>query len=178
MKDRIARRRAGTVRATTARKKVLNLLKAVSIGSGQGNTEADSEGLSPRLRSPRGRRRLCGHEDYPSPRYRFASMWAPGTVQHTPRTFLQSLLLRTPSVRPSCQGGYESDRLPGSLRHLVNHPLATWSAAVQPHHIGADCCLVDKDQMRGVKQALLSDPAPSCPSHVLSLPFRRLQAFF
>jgi hypothetical protein len=32
--------------------------------------------------------------------------------------------------------------------------------------------------MRGVKQALLSDPASSCPSDVLSLPFRRLQAFF
>ena len=30
---------------------------------------------------------------------------------------------------------YESDRLPGPLRHIINHPLATWSAAVEPHHV-------------------------------------------
>ena len=73
---------------------------------------------------------------------------------------------------------YESDRLPSALRHIVNHPRATWSAAVEPHHVGADCRLVDKDQMGGVKQALLSDPAPACPSHVRPLPFGCPQAFF
>ena len=73
---------------------------------------------------------------------------------------------------------YESDRLPSALRHIVNHPRATWSAAVEPHHVGADCRLVDKDQMGGVKQALLSDPASACPSHVRPLPFGCLQAFF
>src|SRR5215469_5180494 len=61
---------------------------------------------------------------------------------------------------------YESDRLPGPLRHVINHPLAAWSAAVEPYHVGTDGRLVDKDQMGGVKQALRSDPAPACPSHV------------
>jgi hypothetical protein len=79
-------------------------------------------------------------------------------------------------VVPKC--GYESDRLPGPLRHIINHPLATWSAAVEPHHVGTDCGLVDKDQMGGVKQPLLSDPAPACPRHVRSLPFGCLQTFF
>src|SRR5262252_6660888 len=69
-------------------------------------------------------------------------------------------------VVPKC--GYESDRLPGPLRYIINHPLATWSAAVEPHHVGTGCRLVDKDQMGGIKQTLLSDPAPACPSHVRS----------
>jgi len=73
---------------------------------------------------------------------------------------------------------YESDRLPGPLRHVINHPLAAWSAAVEPYHVGTDGRLVDKDQMGGVKQALRSDPAPACPSHVCPLPFGCLQAFF
>lgn len=72
----------------------------------------------------------------------------------------------------------ESDRLPGSLRHIINHPLATWSAAVEPHHVRTDGRLVDKDQMGGLKQPLLSDPAPPCPSHVRPLPLGCLQAFF
>src|SRR5260370_37438122 len=72
----------------------------------------------------------------------------------------------------------ESDGLPSPLRHIINHSLATWSAAVEPHHVGTDCRLVDKDQMGGVKQALLSDPAPACPSHVRLLPFGCPQAFF
>ena len=79
-------------------------------------------------------------------------------------------------VVPKC--GYESDRLPGPLRHIINHPRATWSTAVEPHHVGADCRLVNKDQMGGVKQPLLSDPAPACPSHVRPLSFGCLQAFF
>jgi hypothetical protein len=74
--------------------------------------------------------------------------------------------------------GDESDRLPGPLRHIINHPLATWSAAVEPHHVGTDGRLVDKDQMGGIKQALVSDPTPPCPSHVRPLPFCCLQAFF
>jgi hypothetical protein len=32
--------------------------------------------------------------------------------------------------------------------------------------------------MGGVKQPLLSDPAPACPSHVRPLSFGCLQAFF
>jgi hypothetical protein len=74
--------------------------------------------------------------------------------------------------------GDESDGLPSSLRHIINHPLATWSAAVEPHHVGTDRRLVDKDQMGRVKQALLSDPTPACPSHVRPLPFGCPQAFF
>src|SRR5215471_20952291 len=61
--------------------------------------------------------------------------------------------------------GDESDGLPGPLRHVINHPLAAWSAAVEPHHVGTGGRFVDKYQMGGIKQPLLSDPAPACPSH-------------
>lgn len=74
--------------------------------------------------------------------------------------------------------GDESNRLPRSLRHITNHPRATRPATVEPHHVGTDGGLVDKDQMDGVKQALLSDPASACPSHVRPLPFGGPQAFF
>src|SRR5258708_37144040 len=52
---------------------------------------------------PRGRRRLCGLEDYRSPRYRFASALARGNVQYRQGTFLRSSVRRTPSVKPSCR---------------------------------------------------------------------------
>jgi len=74
--------------------------------------------------------------------------------------------------------GDESDRLPSPLRHIADHPLATWSATVEPHHVGTDGRFVDKDQMSRVKQPLLSNPAPACPSHVCPLPFDCPQAFF
>jgi len=48
---------------------------------------------------------------------------------------------------------------------------------VGPHHVGADCSFVDKYKAGGVKQALLADPASARPSHVGSLPLRRLQTF-
>jgi hypothetical protein len=73
---------------------------------------------------------------------------------------------------------HESDGLPGPLRHTINHPHATWSSAIQPHHVGADRRLINKDQVGGVKQPLLSDPAPTCLSHVRSLLFGCPQAFF
>src|SRR5215470_7870962 len=41
--------------------------------------------------------------------------------------------------------GDESDSLPSPLRHIINYSLATWSAAVEPHHVGTDSGLVDKD---------------------------------
>src|SRR5215468_6134347 len=33
----------------------------------------------------------------------------------------------------------DSDRLPGPLPHIINHPRATWSADLEPRHVGADC---------------------------------------
>jgi hypothetical protein len=74
--------------------------------------------------------------------------------------------------------GHEGDGLPVPMRHTINQPHATWSATVEPHHVRADCRLIEKYQPCRVKQALLSDPTPACPSHVRAMLFRRPQAFF
>src|SRR5215471_15627422 len=50
--------------------------------------------------------------------------------------------------------------------------------AVQAHHIGGDCRLVDKDEAGGIKPALLADPASARASHVGALALLRPQAFF
>ena len=76
------------------------------------------------------------------------------------------------------QGGHEGDRLPFSKRNAADQSDAARSPASQPHHVGADRSLVDKYQPRGVKHALLPDPASARTGHVRSLPLHRLQAFF
>src|SRR5208337_5264604 len=45
------------------------------------------------------------------------------------------------------------------------------------HHIGGDCCLVDKYEAGGIKPALLTDPASARASHVGALALLRPQAF-
>jgi len=76
------------------------------------------------------------------------------------------------------QRRHESDGLPVPMRHTINQSHATRSATVEPHHVRADCRLIEKYQPGGVKQALLSDPTPARPSHVRAMLFRRPQAFF
>jgi hypothetical protein len=50
--------------------------------------------------------------------------------------------------------------------------------AVQAHHTGGDCRLVDKYEAGGIKPALLTDPASARASHVSALALLRPQAFF
>ena len=76
------------------------------------------------------------------------------------------------------QRGHKRDGLPVPMRHAINQPHATWSATVEPHHVRADCRLVEKYQPGGIKQALLSNPAPARQRHVRAMLFRRPQAFF
>jgi len=47
----------------------------------------------------------------------------------------------------------------------------------EPHQIGADRSLVDKNEPGGIKKTLLSYPASACSRNVLALPFSSLQAF-
>ena len=76
------------------------------------------------------------------------------------------------------QRGHKRDGLPVPMRHTINQPHATWSATVEPHHVRADCRLVEKYQPGGIKQALRSNPAPARQRHVRAMLFRRPQAFF
>jgi len=76
------------------------------------------------------------------------------------------------------QRSHKRDGLPVPMRHAINQPHATWCATVEPHHVRADCRLVEKYQPGGIKQALLSNPAAARQRHVCAMLFRRPQAFF
>jgi hypothetical protein len=76
------------------------------------------------------------------------------------------------------QTGHESDRLPIPVRHTADQSLAAWAASPEPNHIGAGRGFIEEDQRGRVKKALLPDPSPARSGHVLSLLFRRAQAFF
>jgi hypothetical protein len=72
----------------------------------------------------------------------------------------------------------ERYRLPVPHRRVLDQAFSERAPAVQAHHIGGDCCLVDKDKAGGIKPALLSDPASTRASHVGTLALLRPQAFF
>src|SRR6516162_11882288 len=44
------------------------------------------------------------------------------------------------------------------------------AAGVKPHHVGGECCLIDKDEPRCIKPALFADPASARASHVGPFP--------
>ena len=62
-------------------------------------------------------------------------------------------------------------------RDMADQPDASRSAPAEPHHVGADRSLVDKDQPGRIKHALLSYPTSARASHVCSLSLFGLQAF-
>jgi hypothetical protein len=64
------------------------------------------------------------------------------------------------------------------LRRAIDQALAAPATAVKPQHLGIGGGLVDKDQMGGIKYALLSHPAPARPRHVRALLLRCAHAFF
>lgn len=76
------------------------------------------------------------------------------------------------------QSGHEGDRLPFSLRDVADQSLATRTTAPEANHVGGDRGLIDKDQSRRIKIALLSNPAPTRSRHVGSVLLGCPQAFF
>jgi hypothetical protein len=76
------------------------------------------------------------------------------------------------------QSGHEGDRLPFPLRDVADQSLATRATAAEADHVGRDRGLVDKDQSRRIKIALLSNPAPTPSRHVGSVLLGCPQAFF
>src|SRR5258708_36539913 len=76
------------------------------------------------------------------------------------------------------QASYEDDGFPSTVRCVTNQANASWASAVEPAHLGAGGCLVDKHQARWVKHALLSNPTSSRAGDVGSSLLRGAQAFF
>jgi len=74
--------------------------------------------------------------------------------------------------------GHQCDCLPIPVRHAADQSLAAWTASPEPNHMGADAGFIEEDQRGRIQKALLPDPAPASAGHVLSLLFRRAQAFF
>jgi len=76
------------------------------------------------------------------------------------------------------QASDERYRLPVPHWRVRDQAFSAGAPAVQAHHIGGDCCLVDKHEPGGIKPALLADPASTRASHVGALALLRPQAFF
>jgi len=76
------------------------------------------------------------------------------------------------------QASDERYRLPVPHGRVRDQAFSTRAPAVQAHHIGGDCRLVDKYKAGGIKPALLTDPASARASHVGALSLFRLQTFF
>src|SRR5215831_2103415 len=76
------------------------------------------------------------------------------------------------------QASDERYRLPVPHGRVRDQAFSARALAVQAHHIGGDCCLVDKYEAGGIKPALLTDPASTRASHVGALALLRPQAFF
>jgi hypothetical protein len=76
------------------------------------------------------------------------------------------------------QASDERYRLPVPHGRVRDQAFSAGAPAVQAHHIGRDCCLVDEYEAGGIKPALLTDPTSARPSHVGALALFRLQAFF
>lgn len=76
------------------------------------------------------------------------------------------------------QRGHKGDRLPRAQRDVADQSCAARRTPLEPGKIGADRRLVDKHQPRGIKPALLADPAATGAGYIGALPFRGLQAFF
>src|SRR5262249_1281942 len=72
----------------------------------------------------------------------------------------------------------ERYRLPVPHGRVCNQASSARAPTVQACHIGGDCSLIDEYEACGIKQALLTDPASTCASHVGALALLRPQAFF
>src|SRR5262249_50324326 len=63
------------------------------------------------------------------------------------------------------QASDERYRLPVPHGRIRDQAFSATAPAVQAHHTGGDCRLVDKDEAGGIKPALLADPASARASH-------------
>jgi hypothetical protein len=76
------------------------------------------------------------------------------------------------------QGSYERDRLPCSLRNVADQSFTTWATAPEADHVDGDSRLIDEDQSRRIKIALLANPASTRSRHVGAVLLGCPQAFF
>ena len=76
------------------------------------------------------------------------------------------------------QRSHEGDRLPFSLRNVTDESLAARAPPAETDHIDAGRSLIDEHQSRGIKVALVSNPAPTRSRHAGAVLFGCPQAFF
>jgi hypothetical protein len=80
-----------------------------------------------------------------------------------------------PVVAQRCQKG---ERAPAAVRDLGHQPFAARRTAVGARHVGLRPCLVDEDEARGIKPALVLLPLCAPPRHVGAILLAGVQAFF
>ena len=78
----------------------------------------------------------------------------------------------------AAQGGEEGQRPPAAMRHLGDQPLAAGRPAVAARHVGLGPGLVDEDQARRIKPALILLPLRPPPCDVGPVLLAGVQAFF
>ena len=76
------------------------------------------------------------------------------------------------------QASDERYRLPVPHGRVRDQAFSARAPAVQAHHIGGDCRLIDEYEAGGIKPTLLTDPASARASHVGALALLGPQAFF
>ena len=78
----------------------------------------------------------------------------------------------------TAQGGEEGECPPVAVRDLGDEALAAGAAAVGSGHVGLGPSLVDEDQARRIKPALIFLPLRPSPGDVGAILFSGVQAFF
>ena len=72
----------------------------------------------------------------------------------------------------------EGDRLPMSMRRVIDQSLAAWATSSRSDHVGADRRLIEKHQSGCVEQALLADPTSTRSGYVGPILLAGVQGFF
>jgi len=76
------------------------------------------------------------------------------------------------------QPGQEGQRLPMTVRHLVDQQLASRAPAMGTGHVGLDPGLVDEDQASRIKPMLMASPPGTEPGDLGPILLARHQRFF
>ena len=74
--------------------------------------------------------------------------------------------------------GKEGECPPAAMRHLGSEPSTPGAAAMPPRHVGLRPSLVDEDEPRGIKLALMGLPADPAARHVGPVLLARVHGFF
>ena len=72
----------------------------------------------------------------------------------------------------------EGNRLPMSVRSVVDQSIAARAASPGSHHAGGDGGLIKKHQSGGIQQALLTEPASSRAGYIRSVLLASVERFF